>query len=218
MDSMLRSVSELKTLARYKGSVAQFRNSSELVKCCRKHGFIADIKNPSDICKSSFDEYYDHLCCLAKKYLFEHRELKYWENFAASASNRKVHKLFHEYGVARGSGIFSEEPEDRYNPRETNTKKITLEELYDVYQIKFNFDGSFQSFKRQLQRTYGSYAEFCLEKGLEINNSTWDSKETAIRVARKLGNAEAVKTRCPSLLKYLEEKGLLDEAFSGGAA
>ncbi|RYZ88774.1 MAG: hypothetical protein EOP06_10385 [Proteobacteria bacterium] len=218
MDSMLRSVAELKVLAGYKGSLAQFRSSKQLVTFCRKNSVIADIKNPSDICKSAFDEYYTHLCSLAKKYLFEHRELKFWDNFAASASNRKVQKLFHEYGVARGSGIFSEQPEDRYDPTETNTKKITLEELYDVYQIKFNFDGSFQSFKRQIQRAYGSYAEFCLEKGLEINTSTWDSKETAIRVARKLGTPASVKTKCPSLLKYLEDKGLVEEAFAGGAA
>ncbi|MGE3759147.1 MAG: hypothetical protein AB7H97_15395 [Pseudobdellovibrionaceae bacterium] len=218
MDSLIRSVSELKEMSGYRGNVTQFRSSKELITYCRANGLIADIKKPSDICNSAFDEYYTHLCALAKKYLFEHRHLKHWDKFAASAKNRKAHKILHEFGVARGSGIFSDEPEDKYDPVETTTKKITLEELYDVYQIKFNFDGSFLSFKKQIQRTYGSYAEFCLAKGLDINNTKWESDETAIRVARKLGSAAVVKEKCPSLLKYLEEKKLFKEAFSEGAA
>jgi len=218
MDSLIKSVAELKELSGYKGGINQFRRSKELVNICRREGFIADIKNPSDICKPMFDEYYTHLCALAKKYLFEHRKLKHWDKFAASPNNRKAHKILHEFGVARGSGIFSDEPEDKYDPIESSTKKITLEELYDVYQVKYNFDGSFISFKRQLQKVYGSYAEFCLEKGLDINTTRWESDETAIRVARKLGSIAAVKEKSPSLLKYLEDKKLLNEAFSGGAA
>lgn len=218
MDSLIKSVKELKELAKYSGTLSDFKHSKELVLCCRKHGFIADIRNPSDICKSAQDDYYTHLCALAKKYLFEHRDLKFWDKFAASSDNRKSHKILHEFGVARGSGIFSEEAEDKYDPAESNTKKITLEELYDVYQIKYNFDGSFLSFKRQLQKTYGSYAEFCLVKGLDINTTKWESDETAIRVARKLGSVEKVKEKSPSLLKYLEDKKLLKEAFSDGAA
>jgi hypothetical protein len=218
MDSFIRSIADLKVMAGYKGSLAQFKSSKELVKCCRANGVIADIKKPSDICKASFDEYYTHLCALAKKYLFEHRHLKYWEKFATSPTNQKVHKILHEFGVARGSGIFSDQPEDKYDPIESNTKKITLEELYEVYQIKFNFDGSFLAFKKQIQKAYGSYAEFCLAKGLEINSTKWESDETAIRVARKLGSVETVKEKCPSLLKYLEDKKLIKVAFSDGAA
>lgn len=218
MDSFIRSIADLKALAGYTGSLAQFKSSKELVKCCRANGVIADIKKPSDICKASSDEYYTHLCALTKKYLFEHRHLKHWEKFVINPNNQKVQKILHEFGVARGSGIFSDEPEDKYDPIESNTKKITLEELYDVYQIKYNFDGTFLSFKKQIQKTYGSYAEFCLAKGLEINNTKWESDETAIRVARKLGSVEVVKEKCPSLLKYLEEKKLLKETFSDGAA
>lgn len=218
MDSLIRSITELKEMAGYKGSLAQFKNSKELVFVCRKFGVVADIKNPADICKSSFDDYYTHLCSLAKKYLFEHRELKYWGKFATSQNNRKIHKIFHEFGVARGSGIFSEEPEDKYDPVESNTKRITLEELYDVYQIKYNFDGSFLSFKKQIQKTYGSYAEFCLAKGLDINTTKWESDETAIRVARKLGSLSAIKEKCPSLMKYLEDKKLVREVFKESVA
>lgn len=213
MDSLIKSLAELKELAEYKGSLAQFKSSKELVLCCRRNGLIADVKRPSDICKAMQDDYYTHLCALAKKYLFEHRHLKYWNKFAMSPTNQKVHKILHEFGVARSSGIFSDEPEDKYDPTESNTKKITLEELYDVYQIKYNFDGSFLSFKKQIQKTYGSYAEFCLAKGLDINTTKWESDETAIRVARKLGSAEIIKEKSPSLLKYLEDKKLLKDAF-----
>jgi hypothetical protein len=218
MDSFIKSVADLKELCGYKGSLAQFRRSKELVNFCRRNGLIADIKKPSDICKPMLDEYYTHLCALAKKYLFEHRNLKYWEKFASSPENRKVHKILHEFGVARGSGIFSDEPEDKYDPVESSTKRITLEELYDVYQIKYNFEGSFLAFKKQIQKAYGSYAEFCLAKGLDINTTKWDSEETAIRVAKKLGSIAILKERCPSLLKYLKNKNLLSHAFSNGAA
>jgi len=218
VDSLIKPLKELKEAANFKGSLAQFKSSKELVMICRRMGVIADIRRPSDISKSASDDYYTHLCALTKKYLFEHRDLKVWDKFEANPDNRKIHKILHEFGVARGSGIFSEEPEDRYDPLESNTKKITLEELYDVYQIKYNFDGTFLSFKKQIQKTYGSYAEFCLEKGLDVNTTKWESEDTAIRVARKLGSLKSIEEKCPSLSKYLKDRNLMRVAFPDGAA
>lgn len=218
MDKLLKTVAELKELSGFKGNLKQFKSSNDLVVYCRKHGYIAEVRNPSDINKASADDYYTHLCCLAKKYLFDNTDLKTWEKFAAHPDNRKVQKILHEFGVARGSGIFSEQPEQKYHPLEPDSKRITLEDLYEVYQIKHNFGGSFIAFKRQLQNTYGSYAEFCLEKGLDINTTKWESEETALRVAKKLGSLSEVKKKSPSLLKYLEDKKLLKIAFSKEAA
>ena len=120
--------------------------------------------------------------------------------------------------MARSSGLFTDDIEEQYDPLIPDSKRVTLEELYEVYRIKFNFNGSLQSFKRQITRTYGSYAEYCLKKGYDINTTRWDSEETALRVARKLGSIEEIGRKSPSLLKYLEERKLTKKAFDEGAA
>lgn len=218
MDSLIRSVADLKDLASYKGSLKQFRSSRELVDTCRRHGLIADIKNPAEICKSAFDDYFTHLCALAKKYLFEKRHLKVWSKFASDPGCRKASKIFHEIGVARSSGLFVEEEDVEYDPRLPDSKRVTLEELYEVYRIKFNYAGSLAAFRRQIMRLYGSYAEYCLAKGYDINTTKWDSEETAIRVAKKLGSPAEIQKQCPSLWKYLEERKLASKLFKDGAA
>lgn len=217
MDHLIRSVKELKAFSLHKGSLAQFKCSKDLVEVCRRQGVVADIKDPSSISKSAFDDYFTHLCALAKKFLFEHRDLKVWSKFAAHPNCRKIEKIFHEFGVARSSGLFTDEAEAKYDPTMPDSKRVTLEELYEVYRIKFNFSGSLQAFKRQITRTYGSYAEYCLQKGYDINTTRWDMEETALRVAKKLGSLEAVEKKSTSLVKYLEEKKLTKLVFSKGA-
>jgi hypothetical protein len=218
MDQLIRSVKKLKELSAYGGSLAQFKSSKDLVEVCRRHGLIADIKDPSTICKSSLDDYFTHLCALTKVFLFEHPDLKVWAKFAEYPECRKIQKIFHEIGIARSSGLFTDDVEAQYDPLIPDSKRVTLEELFEVYRIKFNFSGSLQSFKRQITRTYGSYAEYCLKKGYDINTTRWDSEETALRVARKLGSLEEVQRKSPSLLKYLEERKLIKKAFDEGAA
>lgn len=218
MDHLIKSVKDLKALASYSGSLNQFRASKDLVEVCRKNGFVADIRDPSVICKSAFDDYFTHLCALTKVFLFRHRDLKVWTRFVAHPECRKIQKIFHEIGIARSSGLFTDDVEALYDPLISDSKRVTLEELYEVYRIKFNFDGSLQSFKRQITRTYGSYAEYCLNKGYDINTTRWDSEETALRVARKLGNFEEIQRKSPSLMKYLEDNELTKKVFDEGAA
>lgn len=218
MDDMVMSVKDLKKLSSYSGSLKQFKSSKELVEVCRRNSLIADIKDPAQINKGSFDDYFTHLCALTKQYLFEHRELKVWDKFASSAECKKVAKIFHEIGIARSSGLFSDGEDEEYDPLIPNSKRVTLEELYEVYSLKYNFNGSLQSFKRQITRMYGSYAEYCLQKGYDINTTKWDSEETAIRVARKLGSLSEIERKSPSLLKYLDERNLTKRIFNEEAA
>lgn len=205
MDSLIRSIQELKMLSGYKGGLKQFRSSSDLVLFCRKNQLIADIKDPADICKNCSDEYYTHLTALTKQYLFKNKEMKSWEKFASNPENRKAHKILHEFGV-RGE-LFSERSDDEYDPIAPNKTRITIEDLHEIYQIKFNYEGSLQTFKKQIWRMYGSYAEFCLEKGYDINNVRWEP-EFAIRVANKIGSKEEILKKCPTLWKYIEENKL----------
>lgn len=218
MDNLIKSVKELKELSCYSGSLNQFKSSKELVETCRRLSLIADIKDPSIINKAAFDDYFTHLSALTKIFLFKHRELKVWSKFASHPECRKIQKIFHEIGIARSSGLFTDEEEAFYDPLIPDSKKVTLEELYEVYCIKFNYTGSLPSFKRQITRIYGSYAEYCLEKGYDINSTKWESEETAIRVAKKLGSIDKVKEKSSSLLKYLESRKLIFKAFQNGAA
>ncbi len=218
MDHLLRSVKELKELSFYRGSLKQFKSAKDLVEVCRRHGVIADIKDPADICKSVYEDYFTHLCALTKVFLFQHRELKVWKHFASHPECKKIQKIFHEIGMARSSGLFTDDVEAQYDPLIPDSKRVTLEELYEVYRIKFNFNGSLQSFKRQITRTYGSYAEYCMAKGYDINTTKWDFEETALRVAKKLGSLEEIQRKSPSLLKYLEDRKLTKKAFDEGAA
>lgn len=211
MDEYLRTVQELKELSGFKGNLKQFKSSKELVVFCRKNQLIADIKHPEDICKAAKEDYFVHLSAMTKKYLFENKSLKQWEKFKSHPKNRKIHKILFEFGVY--ADLFSDEPEDKYDPVTPNSKKLTLEEIYEIYHYKYNFDGTFASFKRQITTLYGSYAEYCLEKGYDINNTKWESDEIALRVAIKIGNSKDVQKKCPSLLKYLEEHKLIKQAF-----
>ena len=215
MDSLIKSVQELKELSGYKGGLKQFRSSSDLVVFCRKNQLIADIKDPADICKNCSDDYYTHLTALTKKYLFENKDMKSWEKFASNPENRKAHKILHEFGV-RGE-LFSEKSDDEYDPITPNATRITIEDLHEIYQIKFNYEGSLQTFKKQIWRMYGSYAEFCLEKGYDINNVRWEP-DFATRVANKIGSKNAIQKRCPTLWKYLVENNLTKTLFKNEAA
>ncbi len=210
MDSLIVSVQDLKEKAGFKGSLKQFKSSKDLVTFCRKTGVIADIRDPADICKSALDDYFTHLCALTKQYLFDNKELKAWEKFASRPENRKVHKILHEFGV-RGE-LFSEASEEVYDPITPNPTRITIEDLHEIYQIKFNYEGSLQTFKKQIWRMYGSYAEFCLEKGYDINNVRWEP-DFAIRVANKIGSKEKIQKKCPTLWKYIEENKLENSLF-----
>jgi hypothetical protein len=210
VDLLLRKVSELKDVAKFKGTEEKFRTSEKLVTLCRKLSVIAEIRDPSKIGREHRDDYYTHLVALTKKHLFANPSQKNWSNFCADPGNRKIHKILQEFGIRQE--LFSDNADATYTPLQNSNRNITIEELYELCQIQFNFDGTMSSFKRYLQRTYGSFAEYCIEKGYDINNTRWESKETAIRVAEKLGSIEEIKTRSASLYKYLEENNLFKKA------
>lgn len=213
MDLLLKKVSELKAASGFKGTDEQFRNSEKLVFVCRKLGFISDIKYPTKINKAVRDDYYTHLVALTKKHLFANPEQKSWHKFCSDPANRKIHKILQEFGVRQE--LFSNDEDAVYNPLQPSSRNITIEELYELCQIQFNFDGSMSSFKRYLQRTYGSFAEYCIDKGYDINSCKWESEETAMRVAFRLGSTEEIKKKSLSLYNFLSTKGLLKKLKAG---
>ncbi len=213
MDLLIKKVSELKVLSKFKGSDANFKASDKIVTWCRKLGFIAEIRDPSDIRSDFRDDYYTHLVALTKKHLFANPEQKNWAKFCSDPANRKVQKILQEFGVRQE--LFTDDDTAVYSPLQTSSRNITIEELHALCEIQFNFDGSISSFKRYLQRTYGSFAEYCIEKGYDINSCKWESEETALRVATRLGTAEEIKKKSSSLYNFLESKGLLKQLMAG---
>lgn len=213
MDLLLKKVSELRELAKFRGTADAFRSSPKLVLICRKLGLVAEVRDPSLIARTARDEYYTHLVTLTKKFLFANPEQKCWSKFCADAGNRKMSKILNEFGVR--AELFSDNENATYNPVQPNARNITIEELHELCQIQFNFDGSLGSFKRYLQRTYGSFAEYCIAKGYDINTCRWESEETALRVANQIGSVEEIKRRSSSLYNFLESKNLLHQLIAG---
>lgn len=212
MDLLIKKVSEIKVQARFKGSDVQFRSSQKLVLFCRRSGLIAEVRDPTDINIECRDDYYTHLVALTKKHLFANPEQKNWAKFCADPANRKTQKILQEFGVRQE--LFSSDEAAVYSPFQNPSRNLTIEEFYYLCQIQFNFDGSLSAFKRYVQRTYGSFAEYCIDKGYDINSCRWESEETALRVATRLGTIPEIKRKSSSLYNFLESKGLLKKLMA----
>lgn len=210
MDKLLIDIKDLKETAEFEGKLADFKSSSKLVDVCRKNGVIAKGLMPSAIEKDMRSIYFDHLACLAKEYLENHSEIRNWDDFCKVTKNRAVAKIFFEFGVK--AEVFDNIPEisDKKVAAE-NPLRITEEEVFELSKIRFNFKGSLTSFKRMIVDLYGSYAEYCIEKGFDINQTKWEDREVALRCAIKIGNMDKIKRRSKSLYKYLTENHLADK-------
>ncbi|MBS1984819.1 MAG: DUF2779 domain-containing protein [Bdellovibrionales bacterium] len=209
MDSLLRFVRDAQKACMFEGTREEFLRSDAFLRFCKSEGVIVRVR-PQDLDPEKRHKFADHLRDLAKQFLTEHPEVKTWSDFASLRETRKAQLLIHEFGVR--AELFNEvQPESRQERPRTN---LTLPEFYELCQIQFNFDGSFGSFKKHVAKQFGSFAEYCLMKGYDINNTKWESDETAVRVARKLGSIEVVKAKSPTLFTYLSERDLLADAFN----
>lgn len=212
MDSMLVNLRELKSELNLNGSLRQLGRSALVVDFCKKKQVIVRI-SPDDLTPEDRQRYTRYLVELTKAFLSLHPEIRTWSDFSRRPDTRKVHKLLFEYGIR--AEVFPDiEAPVRTEGKERSPTSITLPELYEVCQIKFHFQGSFLSFKKVIQRQYGSFAEYCITKGYDINTTKWESDETALRVAHKLGSIEEIQRRSKSLYKYLVDHNLLEVVFS----
>jgi len=204
MDELLKTVKEIQGLADFNGSPKEFITSKIFLPFCSKHNLIPSNLKTSDMNKERRNLYIDYLVSLTQTYI-EDKNITSWEEFKAHDDNKKVWKILFNFGV-RGELEFDRDKAD--SEQESSLTKLTLEEFYKLYQIQFNYDGSFRSFKKNIVSQYGSFTEYCLKKGHAINNTKWECEETALRVAQKIGSLEKVKEKSPSLYKYLHEKNI----------
>ena len=59
----------------------------------------------------------------------------------------------------------------------------------------------------------GHFCRAPKSRGYDINGTKWESDETAIRVACKLGSLDAIEQKSISLFKYLQQRDLVDGLF-----
>lgn len=211
VDDFIVQASDARSFARFEGTTAEFKLSSMVVDWCIREKKIVRL-SPQEMSRKDKDRYTDYLVSLLKSYLKSHSEISSWVDFASRKENIKIQSLFHQFGV-RGEVFGFESFKEDDTKTERSKTNLTFEEFYEMCQIQFHYQGSFGSFKKMIARKYGSFAEYCVDRGYDINGTRWDSNETALRVAKKLGSLEAIKLRAVSLYKYLSEKGLLEQAF-----
>jgi hypothetical protein len=211
MDKKLRTIKEIKDALEYEGKVSDLKGDDKLLNFCFKNCVIVKLQ-PSDLNKDQKEKYTNFLIELTKQYLDGKPEIDSWESFRQQADTKKSHGFLHEFGV-KGEVFPFGDAELEQTPISRPKTSLTLQEFYEMCQIQFHYSGSYSAFNRMIGRQYGSFAEYCILKGYDINSTRWESDETALRVAAKLGSLEAVKQRSKSLLKYLEENELLKIAF-----
>lgn len=211
MDKKLKTLKEIKEALAYEGKVSELKGDEKLLNFCFKNCVIVRLQ-PSDLNRNQKEKYTNFLIELTKDYLKNKPEIDSWEAFRQQNDTKKTHRFLHEFGV-KGEVFPFREIEGEEKPVARPKTSLTLLEFYEMCQIQFHYSGSFDTFRKMITRQYGSFAEYCILKGYDINSTRWESEETALRVAAKLGSLEAVKTRSRSLLKYLEERNLMEEVF-----
>jgi hypothetical protein len=219
MDQFLISLIEARKQSAFEGSSRQFKGSRELVEFCIKNSKIVESVHPSEMNEDYYNYYFNFLVEKTLEASKVVEDLKGIDDLKNRPSFRKVFKILWDFGVIgeiRNKHDSKANSDTKENQRSPNS--ITIKELYVVYQVKENFSGSELAFKKQVQKLYGSFAEYCLVKGYDINTSKWESDETAIRVAKKLGSKAAIQAKSKSLYNYLNEKDLWNLVFEKGKA
>jgi hypothetical protein len=211
MDQQLISIREIQKLEEVRGNRDDFVKSDEFLKICSKHKAIPRDLKKSSLNKTKRDLYIDYLVSLTQEYIDENSIVS-WDHFKSKDNTRRVAKLLFEFGVPGEVNYYGCSESKTENSEELT--KLTFKEFYELCQIQFNYEGSYGSFKKMVSKKYGSFAEYCLERGYDINNTKWENDETAVRVAEKIGSLEDIKTKSNSLYKYLLENGLTKRLVS----
>jgi hypothetical protein len=211
MDKKLKTLKEIKEALAYEGKLSDLKGDEKLLNFCFKNCVIVKLQ-PSDLNRDQKEKYTNFLVALTKEYLKDKPEIASWEAFRQQSDTKNTNRFLHEFGV-KGEVFPFGETEVKEPPIARPKTSLTLQEFYEMCQIQFHYSGTYSAFNRMIGRQYGSFAEYCILKGYDINSTRWESDETALRVAAKLGSLEAVKQKSKSLLKYLEENDLVKVAF-----
>ena len=207
MDDLIIALKDIMNNVDYHHGAKSFQKSKKLVDFCIEKGKIADISIPQKIPEQNRKIYLNHLVNLTKNFFANHNDIFTWNDFRNHSKNKKIHSILHNFGVPGEIHL----PDNKDNCSGKSKTSLTITEFYEIAKMKFNFQGTENAFKRHIQKLYGSYAEYCIQKGYDVNSCFWDCEETALRCAKKLGGLEQVKKRSKSLYHFLEKNNLLEK-------
>lgn len=213
MDKKLKTLKEIKEALAYEGKASDLKGDERLLNFCFKNCVIVKLRPEDFRNEAQRGRYTDFLVALTKEYIKCKPEIASWDAFRQQSDTKKTHGFLHEFGVAGEIFPFAE-TEIQETPKSRPKTSLTLQEFYEMCQIQFHYSGTYSAFNRMIGRQYGSFAEYCILKGYDINSTRWESDETALRVAAKLGSLDAVQARSKSLYKYLHDRNLVDLAFA----
>jgi hypothetical protein len=216
MDALLKQLKDIKLAAKFDGTVLEFVALDDFTAICKKLKVVPVNIKLSMLPQDGQESFVNYLVEITHKFVLKEK-IESWSEFKRHPDCFKIEKLLFQFGV-RGALFPLDEENSNDGPLLLEDRKITFFEFYELCQIQFNFDGSFGSFKKMISKKYGSFAEYCLSRGYDINNTKWESDETAIRVARKIGSPAEVKAKSSSLYKYLDDRNLFPEAFDKKAS
>ena len=200
MDQFLISLDEIAKSIPFSSGRDKLKKSEDLIDFCIKYKKVAKISTPQQIPKKNRGRYLTHLVSLVENFLDKNQDILSWEKFKNHPENGKIHSILFKFGVP--GEIDFEKRKDPTGPIKIGTKNLTITEFYEMVKIRFNFQGTESAFKRHIQKIYGSFSEYCIEKGYDINTHRWESKETALRCAKKLGSLRAIRKRSRSLYDF----------------
>lgn len=210
MDELIKPLSSVRREANFSGTNTEFKASRELIEYCIANKIIVSQVHPAEINKDFFNDYFAFLLNLSLDHLST-SPVEEIEMLESLEGFRKSYKILWEFGVIadlkRKLGV----SESKQKVSQRSDTALTMEQFYELCKAQFGYAGSFGSFKKYVQKIYGSFAEYCLMKGYDINATKWEDEAVAIRVVEKLGSPEVVQVKSPSLYKFIVENDLFSK-------
>ena len=203
MDSYLIELKDALEQSGFNGTQSKFKKSRELIDFCIEEKKVVRVTSPQQLNMEFFFDYHKHLLNLARKFI-KNNGIDSWEDLMARQDMSKSSKILHEFGIR--AELFDPIEEE---VEEAEENKISMTEIFDLAYVHLGFSGSETALKNRIQKDFGSVAEFCLEKGLPINATKWEDEQVAVRVAKKLGSLEVIRSKSKSLIKFLKSNDLL---------
>jgi hypothetical protein len=216
MDEMLITLTEARRALGFDGTNSELLKTEELIHFCVENQFILKSVKKSDLHSKLYEEkYYPFMLKAAWQHLIKLEHIEDADQLKSEPGYQKVSKVLWSHGVFGDLRDKLKEYKKEQATRHAVAEqpKLTLAELHEICQIYHGYEGSYSAFARHIQRTYGSFAEYCLQKGYDVNTTKWEDQDAAVRVAKKIGDPMKIKYKSPSLLKFLKDKGLLEKLF-----
>jgi hypothetical protein len=205
------SLTEALKRSGYDGRKNDFLGSGQFLIWCRTNVVLIRLI-PGQLRKEHRIDYIQYLDQMIRSSFGDFSQFDDWNHFATQENNVNIANLVQEFGLR--STFFKETQGSNTRidySKETSDKRITIQEVYEAACVKLGYNGTLGSFKTYISHHYGSFAEYCVGKGYDVNECKWQNKKTAMRVAKMFSGKKEIQARAPGLYAYLKRQHLLNE-------